>query len=162
MTPQTGTQTGTGTGNAGRVAEIEQELSRLFRRSRSTSMGLARRVHPDMDAAGYAFVSQIDLGTPPGSAGVRASDVALALGLDKSTVSRGIAQLERLGLLERVPDPDDGRARLLRLTEDGAKRFRSIRAQRRAEFEAILERWDYEDLEQLATLLHRLNTDICS
>src|SRR5262245_58316348 len=143
-----------------RVAEIEQELSRLFRRSRSTSMALARRVHPDMDAAGYALVSQIDLATPDGSAGVRASDVAQALGLDKSTVSRGIADLERLGLIERVPDPDDGRARLLRLTEDGAKRFGAIRAQRRAEFEAILDRWDSADLEQLARLLHQLNTDI--
>ena len=143
-----------------RVAEIEQELSLLFRRARSASMGMARRVHPDLDAAGYALISQIDLGTPPGSTGVRASDVAAALGLDKSTVSRGIAQLERIGLIERVPDPDDGRARLLRLTDDGAERFGAIRAQRRAEFEAILERWDTGDLEHLAKLLHRLNTDI--
>jgi DNA-binding MarR family transcriptional regulator len=146
--------------NAQRVAEIEQELSRLFRRARSTSMGLARRVHPDMDAAGYALVAQIELGTAEGGVGVRASDVAQALGLDKSTVSRGIAQLDRLGLIERVPDPDDGRARLLRLTEDGAKRFGAIRSQRRAEFAAILERWDRSDLEKLARLLHRLNTDI--
>lgn len=143
-----------------RFAEIEQELSLLFRRARSASMGLARKVHPDLDAAGYALVSQIDLGTPPGSTGVRASDVAAALGLDKSTVSRGIAQLERIGLIERVADPADGRARLLRLTADGAERYGAIRAQRRAEFEAILERWDTGDLEQLAKLLHRLNTDI--
>lgn len=146
--------------NASRVAEIEQELSRLFRRARSTSMSLARRVHPDMDAAGYALIAQIDLGTAEGGAGVRASDVALALGLDKSTVSRGIAQLDRLGLIERVPDPDDGRARLLRLSEDGGKRYGAIRAQRRAEFAAILDRWDRGDLERLARLLHRLNTDI--
>ena len=143
-----------------RLAEIEHELSLLFRRARSASMGMARRVHPDLDAAGYALISQIDLGTPPGSTGVRASDVAAALGLDKSTVSRGIAQLERIGLIERVPDPDDGRARLLRLTADGAERYGAIREQRRAEFEAILERWETGDLEQLAKLLHRLNTDI--
>ena len=143
-----------------RLAEIEHELSLLFRRARSASMGMARRVHPDLDAAGYALISQIDLGTPPDSTGVRASDVAAALGLDKSTVSRGIAQLERIGLIERVPDPDDGRARLLRLTEDGTERYGAIREQRRAEFEAILERWETGDLEQLAKLLHRLNTDI--
>lgn len=145
---------------APRVADIEQELSRLFRRARSASMGLARKVHPDMDAAGYALISQIDLGTADGAAGVRASDVAAALGLDKSTVSRGIAQIERLGLIERVPDPDDGRARLLRLTGEGERRFGAIRAQRRAEFEGILGRWDQADLDDLARLLHQLNTDI--
>lgn len=145
---------------SGRIADVEQELSRLFRRARSASMGLARKLHPDMDAAGYALISQIDLATTDGSAGVRASDVATTLGLDKSTVSRGIAQLERLGLIERVADPDDGRARLLRLTGEGEQRFGAIRAQRRAEFEAILERWNTADLDDLARLLHQLNTDI--
>src|SRR5213080_2667378 len=96
------------------VAAIEQELSALFRRSRSASLRLARRVHPEMDAAGYALISQIE--GAGGGVGVRASDVAQVLGLDKSTVRRGITQLENLGLIERVGDPDDGRARLLRLT----------------------------------------------
>ncbi|TWD83650.1 MarR family protein [Kribbella amoyensis] len=131
----------------------------LLRRSRSASMLLARRVHPEMDAAGYALISQIDLGTASGGPGVRASDVAQALGLDKSTVSRGLTQLETLGLIERVGDPDDGRARLLRLTETGAERFGAMRDQRRAEFREILDRWDTPDLTDLARLLSRLNTD---
>jgi DNA-binding MarR family transcriptional regulator len=144
--------------DARRIAEIEQELSKLFRRARSTSMGMARKVHPDMDAAGYALISQIDLGTADG--GARASELALALGLDKSTVSRGIAQLEGLGLVERVADPDDGRARRLRLTPEGADRYGAIRAQRRTEFEAILARWDRTDLDDLAHLLAQLNDDL--
>jgi DNA-binding MarR family transcriptional regulator len=142
------------------VADIEQELSALFRRSRSASLRLARRVHPEMDAAGYALISQIELGTASGGAGVRASDVALALGLDKSTVSRGITQLENLGLIERVGDPDDGRARLLRLTTTGAERFGAMRAQRQTEFRAILDRWDTPDLADLGRLLSRLNADL--
>ena len=146
--------------DARRIAEIELELSKLFRRARSTSMSLARRVHPEMDAAGYALISQIELGTADGRPGARASEVAQSLGLDKSTVSRGIAQLERLGLIERVPDPDDGRARLLRLTGEGQRRFGAIRAQRRAAVEAILERWNRADLDDLARLLRQLNTDI--
>jgi DNA-binding MarR family transcriptional regulator len=146
--------------DARRIAEIELELSKLFRRARSTSMSLARRVHPDMDAAGYALISQIELGIADDRPGARASEVALALGLDKSTVSRGIAQLEGLGLVERIPDPDDGRARLLRLTPEGADRFGSIRAHRQAEFEAILARWDPTDLEDMAHLLGQLNNDL--
>lgn len=142
------------------VADIEQELSALFRRSRSASLRLARRVHPDMDAAGYALISQIELGTASGGAGVRASDVAQTLGLDKSTVSRGITQLENLGLIERVGDPDDGRARLLRLTTTGAESFGAMRAQRQTEFRAILERWNPTDLADLGRLLARLNNDL--
>jgi DNA-binding MarR family transcriptional regulator len=141
------------------VADIEQELSALFRRSRSASLRLARRVHPDMDAAGYALISQIELGTA-GGAGVRASDVAHVLGLDKSTVSRGITQLEDLGLIERGGDPDDGRARLLRLTTVGAERFGAMRAQRQTEFRAILDRWNPTDLADLGRLLSRLNDDL--
>jgi len=139
------------------VAAIEQELSALFRRSRSASLRLARRVHPDMDAAGYALISQIELGS---GAGVRASDVAQVLGLDKSTVSRGITQLETLGLIERVGDPDDGRARLLRLTATGAERYEAMRTQRQTEFRAILARWNPTDLSDLGRLLTRLNTDL--
>jgi DNA-binding MarR family transcriptional regulator len=142
------------------LADVEHELSTLFRRSRSAQMMMARRVHPEMDAAGYALISQIELGTAGGRTGVRASDVAQALGLDKSTVSRGLSQLETLGLIERVGDPDDGRARLLRLTETGANRFGAMRAQRQAEFRAILERWESPDLAALAHLLARLNLDL--
>ncbi|MDX6247567.1 MAG: hypothetical protein QOF10_927 [Kribbellaceae bacterium] len=142
------------------LADVEQELSVLFRRARSASMLLARRVHPEMDAAGYALISQVEVGTAGGGAGVRASDVAQALGLDKSTVSRGLAQLENLGLIERVGDPDDGRARLLRLTATGSARFDAMRAQRQTEFRAILARWDTTDLNDLARLLTRLNTDL--
>lgn len=142
------------------VADVEHQLSNLFRRSRSAQMQLARRVHPEMDAAGYALISQIELGTAGGRPGVRASDVAQALGLDKSTVSRGLTHLETLGLIERVGDPDDGRARLLRLTQTGADRFGAMRSQRQAEFRAILDRWQTQDLSDLARLLTRLNQDL--
>ena len=141
------------------VAEIEQQLSALFRRARSASMMMARRVHPDMDAAGYALISQIEFAGGAGT-GVRASEVAQALGLDKSTVSRGITQLETLGLIERVGDPDDGRARLLRLTTTGAERYEAMRTQRRTEFRAILDRWNPADLADLGRLLGRLNADL--
>lgn len=139
------------------VATVEQEMSALFRRSRSASLRLARRVHPDMDAAGYALISQIELAA---GAGVRASDVVQALGLDKSTVSRGITQLENLGLIERVGDPDDGRARLLRLTAVGSERYEAMRTQRQTEFRAILDRWNPTDLADLGRLLARLNEDL--
>ena len=65
-----------------------------------------------------------------------------------------------LGLIERIEDPDDGRARLLRLTTTGATGFNAMRIQRQTEFRAILARWDSPDLAALATLLSRLNSDL--
>ena len=41
---------------------------------------------------------------------MRVTDLAGCANLDISTVSRHVAQLQRTGLIERTPDPDDRRA----------------------------------------------------
>jgi DNA-binding MarR family transcriptional regulator len=46
--------------------------------------------------------------------------------LEKMQVSRAVARLERDGLLERRPDPDDGRGWLLRLTPSGRSLVRKV------------------------------------
>jgi DNA-binding MarR family transcriptional regulator len=51
--------------------------------------------------------------------GSRLTDLAEASGLTKQAVGESVAELERLGYLERVPDPNDGRAKIIRLTERG-------------------------------------------
>ena len=50
---------------------------------------------------------------------MRVSDLAACVELDASTVSRQIKQLEDKGIVERTADPADGRASLVRLTDDG-------------------------------------------
>ena len=50
---------------------------------------------------------------------MRVTDLAAAANLDVSTVSRHVAQLERTGLIARTPDPDDRRAQLVGITDDG-------------------------------------------
>ena len=45
--------------------------------------------------------------------------LARHLELDKSSVTGLVDRAERRGLLERVPDPDDGRAVRVRLTKEG-------------------------------------------
>jgi DNA-binding MarR family transcriptional regulator len=52
---------------------------------------------------------------------IRTTDLALALALKSSTVSRHAARLEELGLVERTVDPDDGRASLLALSAQGRR-----------------------------------------
>ena len=51
--------------------------------------------------------------------GSRLTDLAERSGLTKQAVGEAVAELERKGYAERVPDPVDGRAKIIRLTDRG-------------------------------------------
>src|ERR687898_799338 len=51
--------------------------------------------------------------------GSRLTDLAERAGLTKQAVGEAVAELERKGYLKRVPDPQDGRAKIIKLTERG-------------------------------------------
>ncbi len=51
--------------------------------------------------------------------GARVTELAERAQLSKQYMGRLVAELEALGYLERVPDPSDGRAKLVRLSERG-------------------------------------------
>ena len=56
-----------------------------------------------------------------GEQGARFGRLADAIGMDKSTLTRNLAPLERDGLLRVEPDPDDARQRIVTLTRDGVR-----------------------------------------
>lgn len=132
--------------------EVERELVLMFRRARNLSTVVAAHVHPDLDPASYSLLLMIDEMGP-----MRGMDVVERIGLDKSTVSRQIATLVQLDLLERVPDPDDGRARRVRLSELGRERLAQVRGERSKHLRTEFAAWSTEDLTTLARLLSRLN-----
>jgi DNA-binding MarR family transcriptional regulator len=49
--------------------------------------------------------------------GTRATELAERLNISKQAISQLVSDLERMGVLERVPDPDDGRAKLVRFAD---------------------------------------------
>jgi len=51
--------------------------------------------------------------------GVRITELARRLDISKQAVSQTIAELELMDVVETIPDPSDGRARLARFTEKG-------------------------------------------
>ncbi|NEB73936.1 MarR family transcriptional regulator [Streptomyces sp. SID14478] len=90
----------------------------------------------------------------------RATDLAAATLLDLSTVSRQVRSMVERGLIERHPDPEDGRGTLLHPTEDGIAAFEAYRRQRDAELTQLLQPWSPEDRYQLIRLMARLNDDL--
>jgi len=131
---------------------LEREIGLLLRRSRAMSARLAGELHADLDGAAYGLLALL-ADTGP----LRASDLVTRLGLDKSTVSRQVASLVDLGLVDRAADPDDGRAQVLTPSAEGAARLARIREVRRARWESDLNDWPAEDVARLGELLGRLN-----
>jgi DNA-binding MarR family transcriptional regulator len=78
---------------------------------------LTRRIY----AAGYTDVRPghgCVFGTIDAN-GSRLTDLAERAGMTKQTVGEVASDLEKLGYVERVPDPRDGRAKIIRLTARG-------------------------------------------
>jgi DNA-binding MarR family transcriptional regulator len=132
---------------------LEREIALLLRRSRAISARLAGKLHRDLDGAAYGLLALLQDAGP-----LRASDLVSRLGLDKSTVSRQVATLVDLGLVERTADPADGRAQVLTPSSEGSARLARIRTVRRAQWAADLADWPASDVAALGGLLARLNT----
>ena len=93
----------------------------------------------------------------PGPQGARPSELAARLRMSKQAVNYVLGELERLGYLERRPDPDDLRSRRIELTERGESMRRVIRRAVR-EVERDWERQlGRERLGELRALLRELN-----
>jgi DNA-binding MarR family transcriptional regulator len=131
---------------------VEHEMAVLFRRARSFSRELAREVHPGLEPAAYALLLRVEeLGS------VRLTDLASFYGVGKPTVSRQLALMQELGLVQRVEDANDRRSAKLSLTEDGVARLAHARKARRKRFKALFEDWDAADIARFGELLGRFN-----
>ncbi|MFE7211913.1 MarR family winged helix-turn-helix transcriptional regulator [Streptomyces sp. NPDC001698] len=103
------------------------------------------------------FTMLLRLGQAPGSR-MRRVDLAEALGLTASGVTRGLAPLERIGLVTRETDARDGRVAYATLTDTGRARLTDMLAtaeQIAAEVFAAPP-WSKEDIGRLSALLTHL------
>lgn len=132
--------------------EIEQQLVALVHRARRDTTEHARLVHPELQAAGYGVLVTVAKHQP-----TRACELVRLLELDKGAVSRQVSQLEQLGLVERLPDPTDGRVQTLSLSAAGEERMAAVRRRWHAEFRGRLTSWSAEQLAGFAEDLRRYN-----
>lgn len=75
-----------------------------------------------------------------GSEGLSQGELGARLGLEKSTVSRLVAEMERSGWLRRRRDEVDGRVVRLQLTEQGQRVADRVASARAALFDQLAER----------------------
>lgn len=137
------------------ITGLQVELSDMWQRGRSRTRRYARDIHPKLDPALYSVLVLLNRSTA-----VRMSDLIATLDIEKSTLTRQIDAAERLGLVERIPDPDDARAKLVALTPEARSRVSSLQDRQTEEWRARLATWDPEDIMMLTSLLHRLgNTE---
>ncbi|MER5398101.1 MarR family transcriptional regulator [Streptomyces sp. NPDC002599] len=103
------------------------------------------------------FTMLLRLSEAPGDR-MRRVDLAEALGLTASGVTRGLVPLERIGLVRRDPDARDARVAYAALTETGRERLAEmlVTAERVAEEVFAEPAWTEEETTRLAGLLGRL------
>jgi DNA-binding MarR family transcriptional regulator len=138
---------------------IERAVGRVLRVSRSPRFGdaIRGRAGIKLDRASYGVLERTGALGP-----VRLSDLAAELGVDVSTVSRQVQALEHKGLVDREPDPDDGRAMLLQLTRKGKAVRSKMQAAWQETIAGVLVNWKPADISEFAVLLDRFASDLAS
>lgn len=131
---------------------LEREVGVLMQRARRVMAVRAQFVHPDLAPTAYLV-----LGLVCERGEVRASAVAECFQIDKGAVSRTVQHLVDLGLVDRLPDPEDRRATLLVPTEGAVRRMRELIQLRRARLKERLGIWDDDGLEAFVADLQRYN-----
>lgn len=128
----------------------------------ATLMFIAYRAMDDqviraMREAGYQVtVAQARIAQRIAPGGSRLTELAEQAQVTKQTASLLVAALEAEGLVERVPDPADGRARLIRFTPKG----RSAADQAREVVTSVEQDWNKHLGPELATALHQALTKL--
>ncbi|MUN64493.1 MarR family transcriptional regulator [Kocuria sediminis] len=124
------------------------ELQRVMKRVTKTDAG-QRQLNPTAIALLYYLDS-----TGPRRATVMASDT----GLGPSGLSRQLAGLEDAGLVERTPDPEDGRAALVAITGRGREQVRAVVEQDAQRLAARLVGWDEDQARASRGAINEITT----
>lgn len=136
------------------IARLESALFRVVR----SIAGLRPSAAGDTcDKAALAVLSVLEECGP-----ARLSELAGAIGLDPSTVSRHVRHLEEGGLLARHGDPSDGRAHQLLATSAGVAVLAAARGARQRILNAALADWPPGDRDLLGALLTRLAAELAA
>ncbi|MDZ4235585.1 MAG: MarR family transcriptional regulator, partial [Dietzia sp.] len=92
--------------------KLVMDLSRVVKLLRAVNVSVPR-FHESLEQSAHPLLFAIH------DEPARVTNLADRLHTDISVVSRQVRHLETLGLVAKVPDPDDGRASVVTLTSEG-------------------------------------------
>lgn len=124
----------------------------------------ARRLRQEAaaEASGLTPTSTAALATIERHGPLTPSELADFERVKRPTVTRTLGCLEREGLIERTPDPTDGRSALVSLNAAGRERLRRLRGRKNAYLAKRMRDMpdaDVEALERAAQILERMLED---
>jgi DNA-binding MarR family transcriptional regulator len=124
----------------------------------------ARRLRQEAaeEATGLTPTSTAALATIERHAPLTPSELAKIERVKRPTVTRTLGCLEREGLVERTPDPADGRSALVSVNAAGRERLRRLRGRKNAYLARRmrdLPSADIETLERAAEILEKMRED---
>jgi DNA-binding MarR family transcriptional regulator len=135
------------------VDVLETEMTRLARSI--MLLGRPPEAACGVDRAGYLLLRTLDRIGP-----ASINTIAAAVGLDGSTITRQVAAMKELGLVERKTNPGDRRSCIISPTVDGRTVMRQMRRQRRSSLDELTSDWTDDDRNALGRLLAKLNDSI--
>lgn len=134
------------------IADLEREFAVFVRQDRAAAGRFGRDVHPDLKVAAYRLLAHLAERGPR-----RPSELACHVEVTSPTITRQLQHLEELGLVRRLEAPDDGRAYLVALTDEGRHRVEEVRLVRGRRLAELLASWPDHDVRAFAELLARFN-----
>lgn len=137
------------------TAAVETNIAHIYQAAKARIKSLAVRFHPDLQPVGYGILRLVFDGEP-----LRASDIAATLGMDKGAVSRQVAALREMGLVETRSDPDDGRATLLIATATARQGLAAFRSESSSDYGRVFTEWSTAELRDFAALLVKFNDSV--
>ena len=143
-------------------AELTEEQVEAGRRLASAIFGIGKQqaaLGHRMSKAGVDRSTVMLLKTLVHQGPSRSSALAAAIHSDPSTVSRQIAAMVRDGLVERMADPEDGRASVLAPTEAGKALLEEQRRRLGLALARVVQEWPPEDVDRFLALLERFVGD---
>ena len=139
------------------ISDIIAEFSEVFTFARTRWARYAEEVDPELKGVGIMMLQVIQRKGP-----ISATGISQLLNMDKAMVSRQIAKLRELELVDTRAAEEDRRVLLLTPSAKAEELLSAIRQKWAHSYHERFAGWSPDELEQLRASLHRFNASASS